>query len=267
MTSLAAWVAVDARAASSFYLISDSRISFEDGRPHFDSAQKLFASSGYPDLFGYCGYVDFPAFALPRALRLINEGRLFSDGDDADVRNAKFNAALKESFDTYPSKKDFTILHAARSGDGMKSSFFLWSSGWSLEQGWITQRLELPVESAIVLSVGSGGRVTLQHNERWRHLLPRTSRSVFSAFVDALESGEDPKSGGALQLVGLYRNGGGGRYFGVIQDGKRFLMGKEIMEMEQCVHFEWRNKLFEPCDFRTLERLPSAQRHHRPKAL
>jgi hypothetical protein len=68
MTSLAAWVAVDSRATSSFYLVSDSRISFAHGKPPFDSARKLFASSRYADLFGYCGDVDFAFSVLDRVL-------------------------------------------------------------------------------------------------------------------------------------------------------------------------------------------------------
>lgn len=265
MTSLAAWAAVDARAISSFYLVSDSRITFDDGRPPFDRAQKLFASSRYADLFGYCGQVDFPLPTLLRVLKMIDDGRLFSSGDGADVRNEKFEEEVKDSFATYSIKKDFTVLHASRAGEGMNASYFLWSIAWSIEQGWITQTLQLPTESAIVLSEGSGGRAVLQYNEQWRYRLPGTSRSVFSAFSDALESGEDYKSGGAMQLVGFYRKGPG-RYFGVIQKGRRFLMGDETMDMERCARFEWRNRAFELCDFRTLERLPKAQRHPRPKA-
>ena len=266
MTSLAAWAAVDSRVTSSFYLTSDSRVSFGDGRPPFDRAQKLFVSSRYPDLFGYCGDVDFTSAALQHLLNLIDQDGLFLDGDDAEVRNFKMDEVLKRRFETCPTKREFMILHASRSGEGMKASFLLWKTAWSVKEGWVTQRLELPVESAIVLSEGSGGEVVLQHNKGWRHVLPGTSRSVFSAFWDALESGKDSKSGGPVQLVGLYQRGAG-RHFGVIQKGKRFLMGSEIMDAEKCSQFEWRNKAFELCDFQTLERLPEAQRHPRPKDL
>jgi len=186
VTSLAAWVAVDSRLPSSFYLASDSRISF-DGRPPFDAARKLFASSQYPDLFAYCGAVDFPFPVLEQALKQIDSGRLFSRDDGATARNQKFEALLKSL--TYPLKKGgFTVLHAARDGEGMNVTFFLWSIEWAAEKGWFNEPLDLPIESALVLSAGSGGTVIREHNRKWRELLPRTSRSVFSAFCDALES-------------------------------------------------------------------------------
>ena len=264
MTSLAAWAAVDSRATSSFYLASDSRISFAHGMPPFDSARKLFASSRYADLFGYCGDVDFAFSILDGALKLIDGDGLFSKGDDAEGRNEKFEALLEKSFTGCLTKKEFTVLHASRDGEGMSASFFLWSLGWSAERGWVKETLPLPTTSAIVLSEGSGGRVVVEHNEKWRHLLPGRSRSVFSAFCDALESREDSKSGGAPQLVGLYRKGPG-LHFGVIYKGKRFLLGEETGNIERCSRFEWRNSFFELCDFQTFERLPAAQRQPRPK--
>jgi hypothetical protein len=76
MTSLAAWAAVDARAISSFYLVSDSRITFDDGRPPFDRAQKLFASSRYADPR------PFSFLLLPQVDS--------SGGHPADVDNSRF---------------------------------------------------------------------------------------------------------------------------------------------------------------------------------
>src|SRR5579863_4707817 len=124
MTSLAAWIAVDSRVISSSYLVSDSRISFY-ARPPFDEAQKLFASTKFPDLFGYCGQVDFPSNALRRALEVIDDGRLFSNGDDSNTRHTKFVKFIKELFETSSSKAPFTILHSSRYGEGMDASFFL----------------------------------------------------------------------------------------------------------------------------------------------
>ena len=266
MTSLAAWVAVDQRAPSSFYLASESRISFENGKPSFDTAQKLFASTQYPDLFGYCGWIDFPFSVLESALKRIDGQQLFSQNDNAQARHDKFVAFLKDPSVSHLLNKQFTILHAAREGEGMKATFVFWSVSWSQERGWLSEPLSLPTESALVFSAGSGGKVIREHNDKWRHLLPRTSRSVFSAFCDAVRGGEDPNSGGAPQLVGLFRKGPG-RYFGIVDEGKRYFCGKEVPDMEFYDRYEWRNAFFERCDFRTLARLPIAQRQPRPREL
>ena len=266
MTSLAAWVAVDQRAPSSFYLASESRISFENGGPPVDGTQKLFASARYPDLFGYCGWIAFPFSVLESALKRIDSHLLFSQCDGAQTRHDKFMAFLKDPSFVQLLTKGFTILHVAREGEGMKATFLLWRIAWTPGGGWFSESLSLPTESALILSSGSGGELICEHNDKWRHLLPRTSRSVFSAFCDAVKSGKDPNSGGAPQLAGLFRKGPG-RYFGIVDAGKRYLCGKETLDMEACARYEWRNVFFELCDFRTLLRLPKAQRQPRPREL
>ncbi|MGH7752442.1 MAG: hypothetical protein ACREN5_06470, partial [Gemmatimonadales bacterium] len=91
----------------------------------------------------------------------------------------------------------------------------------------------------------------------------RTSRTVFGALCDSIASGSDPASGGAPQLAGLYRVGSG-QTFGVITAGKRYLLGLCVDDSPALGGVEWRNELFERCDWETGTRLPEAQRHYRP---
>jgi hypothetical protein len=145
----------------------------------------------------------------------------------------------------------------------MASRFRLWRLDWSQARGWTDQEIALPTESALVLAVGSGADVVTRWDDEWRRRLGRTSRSVFSAFCDALRSKGDPRTGGAPQLVGLYRTGVA-HTFGVISDGRRYVCGLAVPESSAVESLEWRNELFERLDGRTLELLPGAQRQPRP---
>ena len=265
MTSAAAWLAVDSRGPSAFYLASDSRISWEHLGGRWDFGRKLFASRNFPDIFGYCGDVLFPSLALGQALSLADKRVLFAPDDGPLIRHQKLITTVKFSFGSYPPevRRDFTILHASRENSGMASQFYFWSLEWSPSRGWASKLLDLPKESVLVLAVGSGKQSLMDWNREWRERLGRTSRSVFGSFCDSLRSRQDPNSGGAPQLVGIYRTGAA-RSFGVIYDKQRFLFGMPITDECSCDSAEWRNCLFERCDGRTMERLESAQPQPRP---
>jgi hypothetical protein len=124
----------------------------------------------------------------------------------------------------------------------------------------------LPSESVLVLTVGSGESTVARYDAAWRKTeVGRTSRAVFSAFCEALKSGADHFSGGAPQLVGIYRRGHG-ETFGVIYQGERYVLGVSISsDQAGKLAVEWRNELFERCDGPSMERLEGAQRHSRPR--
>jgi hypothetical protein len=100
--------------------------------------------------------------------------------------------------------------------------------------------------SALTIVLGSGDRVVTNHQIAARNELGTFSRAVFTGFCDSLISGEDPFSGGAPQLVGLYRNGSG-MHFGTILRGKSYYRGLEAAQLS-VPQIEWRNELFERCD-------------------
>lgn len=265
MSSLAAWVGVDSRGPASFYFASDSRITWEGGDSRWDLGRKLFASSASSDIFGYCGDVLFPSLVLGQVDSLLTRGILFGADDRPADRHDRVRRIMEGSFGTYPHpvRNPFTILHAAREYSGMRSQFRFWRTDWAKSAGWSDQEIGLPTESVLVLAVGSGAEVVTRRNHAWRERLSRTSRSVFGAFSDALKSGEDGRSGGAPQLVGLYRTNAA-LVFGIIFEAKRYVCGLEMPEAAGLGSIEWRNELFERCDCRTLQRLPDAQRQPRP---
>jgi hypothetical protein len=150
----------------------------------------------------------------------------------------------------------------------MDTSFALFELNWSPAQGWQERSIAVPSgKSAIVAVYGSGEESVKSSLERWeKSEVGRTSRSIFSAFCDSLSSTVDPRSGGAPQLVGLYRKGPA-ETFGVVYNAQRYLHGLCVDESPWLGGVEWRNDLFERCDWKSGQRLEDAQRHARPRQL
>jgi len=265
MTSLAAWSGYDNRGPSSFYLVSDSRISWPGGG-HWDFGRKLFAPSASADLFGYCGDVLFPSLVLSDALTLIELGLVFGKNDNALLRHEKLVTLLTELFSTYPpqSKQLFTIVHSAREDEGMKSNFFLWSLEWAPSTDWVNTLIEIPPDSTLVMAKCSGDKSVKEYNKKWRDALGGVCRTAFSSFCEALTANADPQSGGAPQLVTLRRIGAG-EYVGVIFGNQKYLLGVPVVHSVDCQHIEWRDHLFQRCDCVTLQLLNGAQRQPRPR--
>lgn len=264
VTTLAAWVSVDSQRPSACYLVSDSRISWP-AQEAWDFGQKLFVCSRFPDIFGYCGDVQFPTLALRQVLDRIEQGLLFHSAAGSTERNLKITEELQAAYRQYPAHGSelSTILHFARDGDGKNANFQLWRIDWSKASSIQSTRLNLPDTSVLGITLGSGWKVLIDRSEEWRKAQGRTARGVFSSFCDAISSGEDPRSGGPPQLVGLYPRGPG-RLFGVVLNGQRYLAGASVPSDANLDEFEWRNCLFERMDPRTLRRLGAAQPQPRP---
>ena len=266
MTTLAAWVSVDSEKPSACYLVSDSRITWPNG--HWDSGQKLFVSTRFPDVFGYSGDVQFPTLALRQVIDRMDQGLLFPSDADSDVRHRSISSELQTAYQEYPAHpaNSSTILHFSRDGVGKHATFRLWKLDWSRSSAVRSTSLDIPTSSVIGETAGSGWKILIDRNEAWKKAQGRTSRGVFSSLCDALESGGDPCSAGPPQLVGLYPSFPS-RMFGVVWRNKRFLAGQLVPDVAELDRFEWRNCLFERVDPWTLQRLEGAQPQPRPRDL
>lgn len=269
MTSLIAWIGVDSRGPASIYLASDSRISW-GGKQSWDYGRKLFTFKNHSDIIGYLGDVLFPSQVLSQLADLAASGLLFTIDDSPKNKWEKITVIIKRSFRGYPFEKShpFTIVHCTRENSRMESVFHISTLSWEVAKGWTnTQSINLPNQSGLIDIFGSGVKSVSKWFSYWsRTKEKRTSRSVFSAFCDALRSGEDRLSGGAPQLVGIYREGTG-ETFGIIYNDTRYLFGLPVEPSESLNAVEWRNSLFERCDWKTMEPLRDAQRHSRPRGL
>lgn len=266
VTSIAVWPGVDSRGISSLYVASDSRITWGDGQT-WDQGRKVFASGLKPHIFGYCGDVLFPALALPVLVDRVDRGLLASEDKDTHI---EIMQAVRSLWNGYPAspRQDFKIIHGLRVGTGMGSVFSLAVMKYTAgTDRWAVRRIPMPAKSTLLLSEGSGAGVVRKSYQSYQSYQSRqrgrsadTSRAVFSAFCEAITSSDDRNSGGAAQLAGLYRIGGG-RLFGTVHAGRRNFTGATLIGSEKPDGVEWRNNLFERVAGTTKRRLPGAQRH------
>jgi hypothetical protein len=151
----------------------------------------------------------------------------------------------------------------------MKAAFRLTvlANGDGRDQSWSVQEIAVARNSALLATGGSGGGPVRQAVEAWNATSAAgTSRAIFSGFVDAVVSGEDPQTGGAPQLASIYRVGPA-RLTGILHQGQRYFAGAHLIGDEEVGGIEWRNALFERADGNSKARLPTAQPQPRPATL
>jgi hypothetical protein len=265
MTSLVAWIAVDSRGPASFYIASDSRITWGKAAT-WNYGKKVFASASSPDLFGYTGDVLFPFIFLSQISDYIRVSKWTSF--NVEEKHEQFLRFLESALESYPEtrRNAFSLLHCSREHSGMNSRFHLWETRWAPPNAWFDYKHHLPEESSLIAALGSGKETVVELDQKWRASdAGGTSRAVFSAFCEAISSNQDWRSGGPPQLVGLYRRGSG-EQFGIIHEGGRHLSGLLVtLEIASVLRVEWRNNLFERCDAMSMKLKSGAKRHARPK--
>jgi hypothetical protein len=269
MTSLLAWVGVDARGPASIYMASDSRISW-GSKAQWNYGRKLFASTKHPDIIGYVGDVLFPSLVLGQIIDLIDNGVLFNSNDTPQERLEKLKRVIQTTYEYYPNeaRQAFTVLYGTRERDKLQSVFHMFTLEFSTDSSDCKVKpLQLPNTSSHIHILGSGKNTVSRHIQVWQKSSQGgTSRSVFSAFCDSLTSGEDTFSGGVPQLVGLYRINPASA-FGIIYNNERYLLGLPVDETKGLEEVEWRNELFERCNWKTKQPLAKAQKQPRPNDL
>jgi hypothetical protein len=133
---------------------------------------------------------------------------------------------------------------------------------------WIDRKVDIALDnSCLVLALGSGAKDIRRQQQIWQASEQGgTSRSIYSAFCDALDSGGDVGSGGAPQLVGIYRSDSA-KMIGTLHKNKRYFCGLPVSEDIQSKQVEWRDELFQRIDGETLLLVQGAKRHSRPRHL
>ena len=265
MTLLISWIGVDekkeGKEISSIYIASDSRYTWGNSK-RFDLGIKVFGSTKYPEIFGFCGDVLFPAMILGQIIPQIDNGILIEPNDTCEMKNGKIFGFIKSSFDTYPKEflanDTFTILHATR----FKKEFKLFKTTFGASRFLTNELLELPKVSTVVFKGGSGETEFKNKWEHWdnpKHNNYRTSRAVYHCLSETLKNITDPRTGGLPQIVGLYRIENM-RLFGIVENEKKYIYGKESSEDINSESIEWRNENFERMNPETLKILEGAQR-------
>jgi hypothetical protein len=264
MTLIISWIGVDqkkeGKSPSSIYIASDSRYSW--GRVgKYDYGIKVFGSSIHPEIFGFCGDVLFPSLVLGQLLPQIDSGLLLNDSDDGGTKHTKIYRYISTSLRAYPKvflSDTFTILHGTRVGKVFKC----YKTDYSITEGLTNEEIALPNMSTKVFSGGSGEK---EFDDNWRlwenekHNNHRTSRGVYHCLIKTLKEIKDPSTGGLPQVVGLYRINNA-RIFGIVENGTKYIYGKESSEDINSKKIEWRNENFECINPETLKLFDKAQR-------
>lgn len=265
MTTIASELSIDARGPCALYIVSDSRITWGKHENRWDSGQKTFASSKTPDIFGYCGSAFFPTQILNQVTRQIEAGILFNSNANARERHGRWLTTVQSSLNNSHGAviEDFTLLHGSRNGDGMKCEFLLWKSTWSQKKGiWVDEEIKLSSQYSQFLAVSGTGRKTLEAriSSLSKEKDATTSRLAFQTLFSSIDAGDDKLSGGAPQMVGIYRVKPA-QHFGMIWKNRRYFCGSELVAGSSYKNIEWRNEKFERADGRSKARLRGAQKH------
>lgn len=255
MTLIAAWVGVDCKKdgnkVSSIYFASDSRFSWGTSY-HYDEGMKVFCSLKYPYLFGYCGDVLFPLHTLERIIYKIDSDLLFApDAERFDDKLKIIKDEIESSLLHYPPlSQDFSIICAYR------ESYYDFHLGKIWNRGKQINCIELPLpnKSDIVFCGGTGktdfenvvSRLIKDKNPN-----EGTSRFYYHCIAKTIREHSSPTVGGIPQLVGLYRKGNGS-FFGIIENDKRYVLGKELNFQPNCLQIQWRNSNFERVNPKTM---------------
>ncbi len=264
MTLIVSWIGVDdkkeGKEIASIYISSDSRYTWGN-TGKFDYGVKVFGSTKFPEIFGFCGDVLFPSTILGQIIPQIDNGILFTNSDNAEIKSNKIFSYIKSSFKSYPKtfiNDSFTILHGTR----FEKSFKLYKIFLNPDKKLQKEEIYLGNISTKVFSGGSGAS---EFNKNWlqwtkdKHNDYRTSRAVYHCLYKTLKEIKDPRTGGLPQIVGLYRNKNV-RLFGIVENKKKYIYGKESSEDINSLSIEWRNENFERMNPETLKIIEGAQR-------
>lgn len=272
MTMLASWIATDNHGPTSAYIVSDSRLSW-GSTGSFDYGRKVFAAKKYPELFGYAGDVLFPSIVLAQIVEMIDTDILLTENMDCDKKHKVIAEKICYTLSKYPDvfgSNPIQIIHITR--DTLFSDYPCFKHyllSYTKKNGWTDKEVMIPKESGLLHVLGSGAQefknnyIEFQKTEN-----ASTSRNVFHCFIYTLENIKDSFCGGAPQLVGLYRKPlSAGINYGILYQGKRYLLGMEIPGGSSFQNVTWRNEFFEICDGITKKVVTGAARQPMPSSI
>ena len=263
MTLIVSWIGVDdkkhGKEIASLYISSDSRYTWGNSEK-YDYGIKVFGSTRFPDIFGFCGDVLFPSTILGQVIPQIDNGILFDSSDNAETKSNKIFSYVKTSLERYPKNlisDNFTILHGTR----FEKTFKLFKLSLGSDKKLYKEEIHLGKISTKVFSGGSGSNEFDKNWRQWeseKHNNYRTSRAVYHCLNKTMKEIRDHRTGGLPQIIGLYRIKNT-RLFGIVENKKKYIYGKESSEDINSLSIEWRNENFERMNPETLKILEGAQ--------
>lgn len=263
MTSVIAWCGVDPRGPASIYLASDSRVT-QARSVLSDGTRKTFAGTRSAHIYAFCGHVLGPASTLGAVSETLER---MAPATDVESAHLQFRNGVAAGWSLHrPVPVETLLLHAVRCGGPTIKDISFGMQVVRIAAGSKLidhQVIDVPSDHSSYLIIrGSGERAVEKNLAQWIPTIrgdsrDRTSRAVFSAFCDSIESNSDPNTGGAPQLVGLRRKGHA-LTFGVVWNGQPFVSGSS--DISGCRDLEFFDRHLQRVD-RGGRLLPGAQRH------
>ncbi|RWF44694.1 MAG: hypothetical protein EOS65_01500 [Mesorhizobium sp.] len=202
--------------------------------------------------------------ALGQVLSMAAHGVVNLSSHSAEKRHEIVLALLAKSISMIRTQYalPMTLFHGARDGEFMASKFRLWRSEiHPTSNAWSDTELVVNDQSYLAAIDGTGATHIQKFEKKVESTAAvGTSRGAIHAFCQSLHTGNDPFSGGAPQLVGLWRKGPA-KQFGFCWHGKYFIAGMEVSAGVERERVEWFNNLFERCDGRTGRRIAGSSSH------
>jgi len=224
---------------SSLYIGADSRYSWPD-KSTWDSAQKVFASTVSPEIFGFSAVnATVPKEFLCSLVSLIDRKVFFSKDDflDAERKRTKVYNFLLDKWMDYPDKNNqFHIMY----GTVVDNSFFLYLFNFERNMNTSTDfgnKIMNLRYSDYLCYIGSGKKsfkscvekMRLSGNVQFNSENPiGTSRRLHTCLSNFIESSSDNSVGGHLQVVSLRLNSPNAVVYGFEKDTKRYVLGQEF---------------------------------------
>ncbi|MDY0902001.1 hypothetical protein [Pantoea agglomerans] len=271
MTTLISWITYDQRGPASLYIASDSRFSW-DKFANWDSGRKIYFSSKYPDILGFCGEVMFCSQIMSQITSYIDACDVFENTQSSDLRFELVYELVKRSFGDYPinfALDSFQILYSTREN---KRSFQIYLIEWMkkkpTDKMWNKRKLSLPAKTGLIEALGSGGEIYRKHyiGQYLTSDIGKLSRSYYSALSSHIDSGRDPLTGGPIQIAGLF-NTGSAIAHGVIKKDERYVYGMKVDPHEKINNIRWVNDQFENCNGNDVKRYITAQIQPLPRSI
>lgn len=271
MTTLISWVTYDQRGPASLYVASDSRLSW--GKyAHWDSGRKVYFSSKYPDILGFCGEAMFCSQVMSQIMAYIDCCDVFEQDITSESRFEFVYNLVKRSFGEYPvsfALDSFQIIYATREDKRSFHTYLIeWVKNKPKNERWCHRKLPMPSKTELVVCLGSGASL---YDDHYRTLYRNSdigglSRSFYSSLSTHIETKADPLTGGPIQLASLF-NVGSAKTHGVIKGEKRYVYGMEVDPHDKINNVRWVNDKFENCDGNSIQRYPQAQIQPLPKSI
>ncbi|CAH0538558.1 hypothetical protein [Vibrio marisflavi] len=271
MTTLISWLTYDQRGPASLYVASDSRLSWGQ-QAYWDSGRKIYYSGKHALILGFCGEAMFCSQVMSQIVAYIDSCDVFEKTIASTSRFDLVYNLIKRSFGKYPvafALDSFKIIYATRESPRNFHSYVIkWAKNKPKNQNWSYEKLSLPLKTGLVESLGSGATSYKNHYQKLYSTsdISGLSRSFYSSLSTYIETNEDPLTGGAIQLAGLF-NVGSAKAHGVIKGEQRYIYGMEIDPHDNINNVRWVNERFENCDGNSIQRKPDAQIQPLPKAI